>query len=64
MDYSNVTRFEVIDHRMPFGKTGVVSGRVFSARECRIEESLQDGGRTLKIFVTGDRRDDGRNGAA
>ena len=44
---AGLTRVEVIDHRSgvsPFG-------RVFSAWDCQVELSRQDGGRTLKVFV-------------
>lgn len=45
---SKVTRFEVIDHR-----TGISpAGRVYAAREVVVELSHQDGGRTLKVFVS------------
>lgn len=37
----NVTRFEVIDH----------NGRSYTARNVAVELSLQDAGRTLKVFV-------------
>jgi hypothetical protein len=47
-----VTRLEVIDHRS--GPEGGL-GRVFGARECAVTVSLQDDGRTLKVFVD-DRR--------
>jgi DNA-binding helix-hairpin-helix protein with protein kinase domain len=50
-----VTRFEVIDHREPIGETGVDTGRVYVARPAIVELSYQDGGRTLKVFVTGKR---------
>ena len=51
MDVSKVSRFEVIDHR-----TGMLTnGRVFTAnvidRDERVEFSLQDDGRTLKVFL-------------
>ncbi len=37
----NVTRIEVIDE----------SGRAYSKWDCKVEVSVQDGGRTLKLFV-------------
>lgn len=46
-DTSKVTRLEVIDHRIHALKPG----RTFSAHGCRIELSIQDDGRTLKVFV-------------
>ena len=36
-----VTRFEVIDE----------NGRVYVAKECKVELSYQDDGRTLKVFI-------------
>lgn len=36
-----VTRFEVIDE----------SGRVYVAKDCKVELSYQDDGRTLKVFI-------------
>jgi hypothetical protein len=36
-----VTRFEVIDE----------NGRVYVAKDCKVELSYQDDGRTLKIFI-------------
>src|SRR5690348_7114132 len=44
--FSNVVRFEVIDQR-----SGAAAERVFVALNARIEPSVQDDGRTLKIFV-------------
>jgi len=38
---SKVTRFEVIDE----------NGRVYVAKDCKVELSYQDDGRTLKIFI-------------
>lgn len=40
-DLSRVTRFEVIDK----------SGRVYVRKQVKLEMSLQDDGRTLKVFV-------------
>ena len=47
-DNTAVTRFELIDHRhdVPY------FGRAFVAYNCSVELSYQDGGRTLKVFVT------------
>jgi hypothetical protein len=42
---AEVTRFEVIDHRLD------MKGRVLVAWPCSVELSYQDGGRTLKVFV-------------
>jgi hypothetical protein len=44
----NITRITVVDHRagaQPFG-------RVFEAWNINLDISIQDGGRTLKLFVT------------
>jgi hypothetical protein len=41
MDVNNVTRFEVIDK----------SGRAYTKHGIQIELSLQDEGRTLKVFI-------------
>lgn len=59
MDTSKVSRVEVIDHRpiMP-GTTDINRGRVLSLRptnsidDLQVELSLQDDGRTLKVFVS------------
>lgn len=40
-------RFEVIDHRH-----GQPLGRFFVAYRCKVELVYQDGGRTLKVFLT------------
>ena len=42
----SVNRFEVIDH------TKNAKGRCYTAYGCEVELSLQDGNRTLKVFVT------------
>lgn len=41
VDISKVTRFEVIDE----------NGRVYTQRDCKVELSYQDDGRTLKVFI-------------
>lgn len=41
LDNQTVTRFEVIDE----------SGRVYVAKDCKLELSYQDDGRTLKVFI-------------
>ena len=50
---ANVTRLEVIDHgrNLP---SGGLSGRIFVAwaEKLEVELSLQDDGRTLKVFLT------------
>lgn len=45
LDVSKVRRLEIIDHKI--GGTG----RIYTARPCTIDLSLQDDGKTLKIFV-------------
>jgi hypothetical protein len=40
-DTSKVTRFEVIDE----------NGRAYTQRDCKVELSYQDDGRTLKVFI-------------
>lgn len=41
LDNQTVTRFEVIDE----------NGRVYVAKDCKLEFSYQDNGRTLKVFI-------------
>lgn len=41
VDSSKVTRFEVIDD----------NGRVYTTKDCKVELSYQDDGRTLKVFI-------------
>lgn len=43
---SKVTRFEVIDH------TNKKGGRIIVERGVKVELSLQDDNRTLKVFLT------------
>ncbi len=52
MDVSKVTRFEVIDHTPPSVGFGV-GGRVFVHDHAHLdlELSLQDDGKTLKVFL-------------
>lgn len=51
MDTSKVTRVEVIDHTKPLEEGG---GRayVFWENEAKVELSLQDDGKTLKVFIS------------
>lgn len=51
MDTSKVTRVEVIEHTKSIEKGG---GRayVFWEEKANVELSLQDNGRTLKIFIS------------
>lgn len=54
MDVSEVSRFEVIDHRGLAGKVFVGSkpgGRMLLAYDVEVELSLQDEGQTLKVFL-------------
>lgn len=46
MDDANYMRFEVIDH------TKEKLGRVLSKYDVNVELSVQDDGRTLKVFLT------------
>ena len=41
LDNQTVTRFEVIDE----------NGRVYVAKDCKVELSYQDDGKTLKVFI-------------
>ena len=43
---NQVTRFEVIDHKAN-GK-----GRILVEREVKVEVSIQDDGKTMKVFLT------------
>ena len=55
MDTSKVTRVEVIDHTKPYEQGG---GRAYvfnvqnSIDNLTVELSLQDKGRTLKVFIS------------
>jgi hypothetical protein len=51
IDTSKVNRVEVIDHTIPFEKGG---GRAYIRQDkgIKVEVSLQDTDRTLKIFIT------------
>lgn len=53
-DFGHINRFEVIDHRSGAGlRLGdFYTARVFQAYGCDIKVSLQDGGQTLKVFVS------------
>ena len=48
LDTSKVTRFEVINHATGKG----VIGRIVVERNIGVELSLQDDGRTLKVFLS------------
>ncbi len=52
MDTNKVTRLEIIDWRPEKGKEP--RGRVYSIRseDIKLELSLQDESRTLKVFIT------------
>lgn len=47
-DNSKVTRFEVIDD----------NGRVYTTKDCKVELSYQDDGRTLKVFINSLKKQD------
>lgn len=49
METTKVTRFEVIDHTKDVTQGG---GKVLVQYDVKIELSLQDDGRTLKVFLT------------
>jgi hypothetical protein len=51
IDFTKITRLEIIDHTKPLLEGG---GRVYSVwtDEDVFTPSVQDGGRTLKIFLT------------
>jgi len=53
MDTSKVTRVEVINYGAPldFVGTADTSGRLVIAGKCSAQVCLQDGERTLKIFL-------------
>jgi hypothetical protein len=59
-----VTRVEVIDHREGIYAGPHPPGRVFIARPCDVTLSIQDDGRTLKVFVDNPRkrRDEAQSG--
>ena len=46
-DISKITRFELIDHREDIAN----HGRIYAERNVIVDLSLQDNGRTLKVFV-------------
>ena len=50
MNFERVTRLEVVDTRRPYEQGG---GRVYTLfdAEAHIVASLQDDGRTLKLFI-------------
>lgn len=54
MDTSKVTRVEVIDHTKPAEQGGGrhVYAPANSIDDLTVEVQLQDGGRTLKVFVS------------
>ena len=48
IDTSKVTRVEIIDHQ-----SEPTIGRVYNKHNCgKVETSLQDDGKTLKIFIS------------
>ena len=46
METDKITRFEVIDHTSEF------QGRILVKYGVRVEISIQDDGRTMKVFLT------------
>lgn len=46
METEKVTRFEVIDH------TSELQGRILVKYGVKVEISIQDDGRTMKVFLT------------
>lgn len=46
METEKITRFEVIDHTSEF------QGRILVKYGVRVEISIQDDGRTMKVFLT------------
>ena len=48
LDTSGVTRFEVIDHRKSVEEGG---GRIVVEYGVKVEVSIQDGGKTMKVFL-------------
>ena len=49
MKTEKITRVELIDNTKSYTEGG---GRLFSLWDCECEISLQDDGRTLKVFIT------------
>lgn len=49
MNTDQVTRLEVIDHTVAAQNAGL-AGRVLLRRDVKVTLSLQDDGRTLKVF--------------
>ena len=47
VDTTKIDRVEVINHRTDAERFG----KVFTQWDCSVEISIQDGGRTLKVFV-------------
>lgn len=56
MKYEGLTRVEIIDHTKLFDQG---TSRVYAVRQERVnvEVSVQDGGKTLKVFIAGDKND-------
>jgi hypothetical protein len=50
-NFERVTRFEVIDHRYTGDAERPVKGRIVVAYGVIVTVDLQDGGRTLKVFL-------------
>ena len=52
LDLKKVTRFEVIDYTLED------NNRIYSKHWIKVEPSIQDDGRTLKIFITEKKEDE------
>ena len=55
METEKITRFEVIDH------TSELQGRILVKYGVKVEISIQDDGRTMKVFLTDKIHSDEKN---
>ena len=62
-DFQAIERFELIDHTHGAVSCYPTRPRMVIAKNINVELSLQDGGRTLKIFLSRETRDDTPNPA-
>jgi len=51
IDTREITRFEVIDHRIPYDRNSEKGNRILVEYGISIKLSAQDNGKTLKIFI-------------
>ena len=51
LDTSKITRFEVIDSRIPYSRESEKGNRVIVEYGVSLDISLQDKGQTLKVFL-------------